>query len=131
MIITLIGSARYERTFDEAMSLLTLQGHVVIGLGLRPSLIRGSEEERQAFEDSAAGDILDMVHLQKIQLCDQVVWIDNDDYAGVSTTREILWSNFSMCCIWLSLSMVSLTKLRKSAIASSANASSSRRCSSV
>lgn len=81
MIITLCGSMRF---FDKMMQVageLTKEGHVV----LAPFV--GIACDKQ---DSDMKKALDVLHMQKIDMCEQVVIVsDGDAYMGNSTRREL------------------------------------------
>lgn len=97
MIITLIGSARFERYFkiwDEALS---LAGHPVFTLSVYPS------DKREGFTDKLVGKEwyteeeklqLDAVHKRKIFHSDAVVLINKFAYIGKSTLSEIEAARF-------------------------------------
>lgn len=87
MRITLCGSTRFMDEFHKANVELTLQGHVVYSVA---TSVKGdfqpTEEQKQ---------LLDLVHLKKIDNSDAIFVIDQDGYIGDSTRREILWAKLS------------------------------------
>lgn len=83
-VITLCGSTRFKGDFEAWNSRLTLQGNVVISVGVFVRQPEGSPyntPERKA--------MLDRLHLQKIDMADEVFVIDSGGYIGESTRREI------------------------------------------
>ena len=89
-VITLCGSTRFEADFAELNQRLTLEGCVVLSLGLfaLPDL--------PGYDWSAdTSDLkgrLGRVHLQKIRLADEVYVVDPGGYVGESTRREIAYA---------------------------------------
>jgi len=81
-IITLCGSTRFKKQFDQANAFLTLQGNIVISLAFF--------EQSEGFEITAEqADLLGELHFRKIDLSDEIFVIDVDGYIGSSTRREI------------------------------------------
>lgn len=85
MVVTLCGSARFETEFKEWNKRLSLAGHVVLTLACYPSDNGGKD-----WYTARQKDILDSVHLAKIDLSEAIVVINVDGYIGESTKREIL-----------------------------------------
>lgn len=87
MIVTLIGSAKFEDDFIESNKQLGLRGISAFSLSAYPRDNGGknwySEEEKI---------MLDLVHLNKIRIS-KAVFIVGDGYIGFSTAREILWAH--------------------------------------
>ena len=86
MIITLCGSARFEKEFKEANEDLTLKGHTVYSLAVYPS----DKGDKNWYTESQKV-LLDLAHLRKIMESD-CIHIVGDGYIGFSTAREILWA---------------------------------------
>ncbi len=92
MRITLCGSTRFKKEFDEWNHRLAVAGHAVYSLSIF------AREEKDVGKDGAptiteAEKItLDLVHLDKILNSDAVVVIDVDGYVGFSTGREVQWA---------------------------------------
>lgn len=82
-IITLCGSTRFKDAFLEAQKRLTLEGNIVISIGLFE--LSGDEE---VWEPSIK-NMLERIHLSKIDMADEVYVINVDGYIGESTKREI------------------------------------------
>lgn len=81
-VITLCGSTRFRSEYEEANRRLTLQGNIVLSVGLfgHADAIALTPEEKA---------LLDEVHLRKIDLSDEVFVINVGGYIGQSTRREI------------------------------------------
>jgi hypothetical protein len=94
MIITLCGSTRFRKEFDEWNAKLTLQGHAVFSLGLFGK--QGSDVGKPA-ENTPITDeqkvILDKVHKRKIGASDAIVVLNVGGYIGESTRSEIEFAN--------------------------------------
>lgn len=85
MIITLCGSARFEKEFHAWNEVLTLSGHAVFGLAVYPSLKKDNKDwytHREKIE-------LDNAHLKKIRASDAILVINKFAYIGESTLNEI------------------------------------------
>jgi hypothetical protein len=93
MIITLCGSARFEDAFHYWNEQLTMCGHIVIGLSIYPSNKGGKKD----WYDANTKQVLDYVHLLKVDAANLVLVIDQevecgdlfDSYVGESTEREV------------------------------------------
>lgn len=89
-VITLCGSTRFEAEFAEVNQRLTMEGCVVISLGMF-SLPDPPDHDRTA--DSAnLEERLGGVHFQKIRMADEVYVVDPGGYVGESTRREIAYA---------------------------------------
>ena len=84
MIITLIGSSKFEPYFHVWNEVLTLSGHLVFGLSTYPS-VKQSREWYTVHEKR----ILDHVHKQKIDASSAVLLLNVDAYIGESTLSEL------------------------------------------
>lgn len=80
-VITLCGSTRFRREFEEINKLLTLEGYVVISVGCFGHSGDTITEEQK--------EVLDDIHLQKIEMADKIFVINKNGYIGKSTAREI------------------------------------------
>ncbi len=81
-VVTLCGSVRFQDEFMAVNERLTLQGCVVLSLGLF-GLPEPSSELRE---------LLARVHFQKIRMADEVYVVDPGGYVGESTRREIAYA---------------------------------------
>ncbi len=89
-VITLCGSTRFEAEFAEVNQRLTMEGCVVISLGMF-SLPELPDYEWTA-DSSDLKARLGGVHLHKIRMADEVYIVDPGGYLGESTRREIAYA---------------------------------------
>ena len=82
-IITLCGSTRFKDEFLAAQKRLTLEGNIVISVGLF-----GHSGDDEVWTASTK-PMLDDMHLRKIDLADEIFVINKDGYIGSSTRNEI------------------------------------------
>ena len=89
-VITLCGSTRFEAEFAEVNQRLTMDGCVVISLGMfrLPDL----PDYDWAADSSHLKERLGGVHFQKIRMADEVYIVDPGGYVGESTRREIAYA---------------------------------------
>jgi hypothetical protein len=86
-IITLCGSTRFKNEFIEAQKRLTLEGNIVISVGLF-----GHSGDNEVWWEKTK-EMLDDMHLRKIDLADEIFVINVGGYIGESTRREIDYAN--------------------------------------
>ncbi|NRQ51966.1 DUF4406 domain-containing protein [Brevibacillus sp. HD1.4A] len=81
-VITLCGSTKFKKEFEEANKRLTMQGNIVISVGVfgHSEGIQLTEQEKQ---------LLDSIHFRKIDLADEIYVINVGGYVGSSTRNEI------------------------------------------
>jgi hypothetical protein len=82
-IITLCGSTKFKDEFIAEQKRLTLEGNIVISVGL---FGHSGDEEVWTNETKI---MLDDMHKRKIDLADEIFVINVDGYIGASTTSEI------------------------------------------
>ena len=87
-VITLCGSTRFKDEFLEAQKRLTLEGNVVISVGLF-----GHSGDNEVWTEGVK-DMLDRQHLAKIDLADEIFVVNVGGYIGDSTRREIAYAEF-------------------------------------
>lgn len=87
-VITLCGSTRFKDEFLETQKRLTLEGNIVISVGLY-----GHSGDDVVWTEGVK-DMLDSQHLAKIDLADEIFVINVDGYIGDSTRREIAYAEF-------------------------------------
>src|SRR6185437_12677739 len=89
-VITLCGSTKFEAEFSEVNQRLTMEGCVVISLGMfsLPDL----PDYDWAVDRSDLKERLGGVHFQKIRMADEVYIVDPGGYLGESTRREIAYA---------------------------------------
>lgn len=89
-VITLCGSTRFKNEFMEAQKRLTLEGNIVISVGLF-----GHSGDNEVWENMDEGtltrtkEMLDDMHLRKIDMADEIFVINVGGYIGTSTKSEI------------------------------------------
>ena len=82
-VITLCGSTRFKEQFLEAQKRLTLEGNIVISVGL---FGHSGDEEVWA---PGTKEMLDDMHKRKIDMADEIYVINVGGYIGESTMSEI------------------------------------------
>ena len=85
-VITLCGSTRFKDEFLEAQKRLTLEGNIVISVGLF-----GHSGDEEVWNEGVK-EMLDLQHLAKIDLADEIFVINVGGYIGESTRREIAYA---------------------------------------
>ena len=85
-VITLCGSTRFKDAFLEAQKRLTLEGSIVISVGLF-----GHSGDDDVWKPGVK-EMLDDMHLRKIDLADEIFVINVGGYIGESTKREIAYA---------------------------------------
>ena len=84
-IITLCGSTRFKEDFIRVQRELTLKGYVVISVGL----FGHADGEYQTVLTEEVKEMLDDMHLQKIDMAEAIYVINPGGYIGSSTRKEI------------------------------------------
>ena len=87
-VITLCGSTRFKDEFLETQKRLTLEGNIVISVGLF-----GHSGDDVVWTEGVK-DMLDRQHLAKIDLADEIFVINIGGYIGDSTRREIAYAEY-------------------------------------
>jgi hypothetical protein len=85
-IITLCGSTRFKEQFLEVQKRLTLDGCIVISVGLF-----GHSGDEDVWKPGVK-EMLDEMHLRKIDLADEIFVINVGSHIGESTRREIAYA---------------------------------------
>ena len=85
-VITLCGSTRFKEQFFEVQKRLTLEGCIVISVGLFGH--SGDEEVRKP----GTKEMLDDMHKRKIDMADEIFVINVGGYIGESTRSEITYA---------------------------------------
>ena len=89
-VITLCGSTRFKDEFMEIQKRLTLEGNIVISVGLF-----GHAGDNEVWENMDEGtltqtkEMLDDMHKRKIDMADEIFVINVGGYIGDSTRSEI------------------------------------------
>lgn len=90
LVITLCGSTRFKDEFMNAQKRLTLEGNIVISVGLF-----GHSGDQEVWENMDEGtltktkEMLDDMHKRKIDMADSIYVINVGGYIGDSTRSEI------------------------------------------
>lgn len=88
-VITLCGSIRFKNAFLEAQKRLTLEGNIVISVGLF-----GHSRDDEVLTESIK-QMLDDMHKRKIDMADEIFVINVGGYIGDSTRSEIEYAKAS------------------------------------
>ena len=89
-VITLCGSTRFKEDFMREQKRLTLEGNIVISVGLF-----GHSGDNEVWENMDEGtltktkEMLDDMHKRKIDMADEIFVINKNGYIGTSTRSEI------------------------------------------
>lgn len=85
MIITLCGSTRFKSQFEEMNRKLTLEGHVVLSVGVFGHSGDPLTEDQKI--------MLDEIHKRKIDMSDAIYVLNVGGYVGNSTASEIIYAH--------------------------------------
>ncbi len=80
-IVTLCGSTKFREEFFAANFRETMAGKIVLSVGFFHHSNEYSPTEQEK-------DMLDELHFRKIEISDEVLILNVDDYIGYSTNRE-------------------------------------------
>lgn len=89
-IITLCGSTKFKEQYLEAQKRLTLEGNIVISVGLF-----GHSGDDEVWTEGTKA-MLDDMHKRKIDLADEIFVVNVGGYIGESTRSEIAYAK-SQC----------------------------------
>lgn len=92
-VVTLCGSTRFKKEFEEITKKLTLEGNIVISVGLfgHSGDVEVWEEKEEGYL-SRTKQMLDDMHKSKIDMADSIYVINQDEYIGNSTWSEICYA---------------------------------------
>lgn len=82
-VITLCGSTRFKENFLKEQKRLSLEGNIVISVGLF-----GHSGDNEVFTEGIK-EMLDDMHKRKIDMADEIFVINKNGYIGSSTRSEI------------------------------------------
>ena len=82
-VVTLCGSTRFKDAFMEAQKRLTLEGNIVISVGLF-----GHSGDNEVWTEGTK-EMLDNMHKRKIDMSDGIYVINVEGYIGESMRSEI------------------------------------------
>ena len=85
-VITLCGSTKFKDDFIREQKRLTLEGNIVISVGLF-----GHSGDDEVWTDNVKEMLYDM-HKRKIDMSDEIFVINKGGYIGSSTKSEIEYS---------------------------------------
>ncbi len=86
-VITLCGSTKFRKEFIEVQKRLTLEGNIVISVGLF-----GHSGDDEVWEEGTK-EMLDDMHKRKIDMADEIFVINVGGYIGSSTRSEIEYAH--------------------------------------
>lgn len=84
-VVCLCGSTRFMDQFFEAGWEFTLSGWIVLSVGV----VKHAEHHGAEAIGQDCADMLDELHLRKIDMADKVFVLNVDGYIGSSTRKEI------------------------------------------
>lgn len=82
-VVTLCGSTKFKEEFLQVQKELTLQGNIVISVGLF-----GHSGDNEVWEKGTK-EMLDDMHKRKIDMANEIFVINKGGYIGNSTKSEI------------------------------------------
>lgn len=82
-VVTLCGSTRFKEDFIREQKRLSLEGNIVISVGLF-----GHSGDNEVLSEGVK-EMLDDMHKRKIDMADEVFIINKGGYIGSSTRSEI------------------------------------------
>ena len=89
-VVTLCGSTRFKDEYLKAQKELTLKGYIVLSVGLF-----GHSGDNEVWENMDEGtltktkEMVDDMHLRKIDMSDEIFVVNVGGYIGSSTKKEI------------------------------------------
>lgn len=86
-VITLCGSTKFKDEFIREQKRLTLEGNIVISVGMF-----GHSGDNEVWSDGTK-EMLDDMHKRKIDMSDEIFVINKGGYIGSSTKSEIEYAN--------------------------------------
>lgn len=85
-VITLCGSTRFRDSFLQEQKRLTLEGNIVISVGMF-----GHAGDEEVWGEDVK-EMLDDMHKRKIDMADEIFVINPGGYIGSSTRSEIAYA---------------------------------------
>ena len=85
-VITLCGSTKFKDAFLQQQKRLTLEGNIVISVGMF-----GHSGDQEVWTDGVK-EMLDDMHKRKIDMADEIFVINVGGYIGSSTKSEIAYA---------------------------------------
>jgi hypothetical protein len=87
-IVCLCGSTRFGEAFADANLYETLKGNIVLSIGCNTK----SDDDIAKAGIVIDKEALDLLHLHKIDLADEVLFLNVGGYMGESTCRELAFA---------------------------------------
>ena len=87
IIVCLCGSTRFLDTFRQVHRKEALAGHIVLSV----ECITTADHELQEYDPQTKAR-LDQLHLRQIELAEEVLVLNVNDYVGESTAKEIQYA---------------------------------------
>lgn len=88
-VICLCGSTRFVDTFNEWRKKLTLEGNIILAIEI---VTTQAKKDDPQFVNSEMKQMLDQLHLRKIDLADEILVLNVGGYIGKSTANEIAYA---------------------------------------
>jgi hypothetical protein len=88
-IVTLCGSTKFKDEFLQVQKDLTLQGNIVISVGMF-----GHSGDNEVWKEDVK-EMLDDMHKRKIDMANEIFVINKGGYIGSSTKSEIKYAKSS------------------------------------
>ncbi|MCK8059993.1 MULTISPECIES: hypothetical protein [unclassified Fusibacter] len=85
-VVTLCGSTKFKDEFLQVQKDLTLQGNIVISVGMF-----GHSGDNEVWKEDTK-DMLDDMHKRKIDMANEIFVINKGGYIGSSTKSEISYA---------------------------------------
>ena len=92
-VITLCGSTKFKEQYLEAQKQLTLEGNIVISVGLF-----GHSGDDEVWTEGTKA-MLDDMHKRKIDMADEIFVVNVGGYIGESTRGEIQYAIENGKCV--------------------------------
>jgi hypothetical protein len=85
VVVCICGSTRFTQSWQDANLYETLAGRIVLSIGC----VTASDDDLAAAGVEIDKEMLDLLHLFKIDMADEVLVLNVKGYVGESTRREI------------------------------------------
>lgn len=85
-VITLCGSTKFKNRFLEVQKKLTLEGYIVLSLG-----VFGHSGDDEVWKGNTL-EMLNDMHFQRIDMCDKIYVLNVGGYIGSGAVKEIAYA---------------------------------------
>lgn len=92
VVVCLCGSTRFHEAFQQANYQETMKGNIVLTIGCDMKSDNDLFSELSQHELNEVKAKLDMLHLRKIDMADEVLILNVDGYIGKSTAKELAYA---------------------------------------